>query len=108
MVKTTAKKTEAKETKDTKKFKVNSLTVLRAKQLKSSGKVSQTIAFDMEVNGIKIYGCYYLAGEKKGKEWSMIKLPEHKGSDDNYYSIVWFPISNDFVELVEEQLNELV
>lgn len=83
--------------------------VLRAKELKASGKVSTNVGFDMEVNGIKIYGCYYKEGKKDdGKQWSLITLPQTKANDGEYYSIVWFPINKELTEEIVDQIGKLL
>lgn len=46
-------------------------------------------AFDMEINGIKIYGCTVMSG-KNGR---FISFPQRKGSDRKYYNVVWFGLS---------------
>ena len=69
--------------------------VLKAKDLSKDGKT--IIGCDIEVNGIKIYGCFYKEGKKNGKEWAFVDLPKTKGKDGKYYSVVWFPMSCEFV-----------
>ena len=78
--------------------------VTRAKEIKEG-----TVAFDMEVNGVKVYGCWYREGTNKdGKEYQIINLPQEKGKDGEYYSIVWFPMSKEVRENIIEQLQKLV
>lgn len=77
--------------------------VTRAKEIKE-GK----IAFDMKVNGISVYNCWYVKGEKNGKEYEIINLPQYKGSNDKYYSYVWFPISRELKEDIISQLEKLI
>ena len=78
--------------------------VLKAKEVKD-GK----IIFDMEVNGIKIYGCWYNEYKTKdGKDGTMLSFPSYKGSDGNYYNYVWFPISTDLKANIIAQIEKLV
>ena len=65
--------------------------VLRANDFTEKSKLDTNLASDMEVNGIKIYGCWLKGGtSKNGKDYSVISLPSQKGKDDNYYRA--FPI----------------
>lgn len=78
--------------------------VTRAKEIKEG-----TVSFDMEVNGVKVYGCWYKEGiNKDGKEYQIVNLPQEKGSDEKYYSIAWFPMSKEVRENIIEQLQKLV
>ena len=78
--------------------------VLRAKDFtKDGGK--RTVSFDLKVNGITIYGMWYREyTSKEGKEGSMLSFPSQKGSDGNYYNHVWFPISADLKNAIEEKV----
>ena len=58
--------------------------VLRVKDFTEKSKLDSNVAFDMEVNGIKIYGCWFKEGTSKdGKDYSVISLPSKKGKDKN-------------------------
>ena len=79
--------------------------VLRAKDFTENSKLDTNVAFDMEVNGIKIYGCWLKEGTgKDGKEYSLISLPSQKGKDGNYYSVAWFPISKELTKEIRKQI----
>ena len=79
--------------------------VLRAKDLTEKSNLDTNVAFDMEVNGIKIYGCWLKEGTgKDGKEYSLISLPSKKGKDGNYYNVAWFPISEELTKEIREQI----
>lgn len=79
--------------------------VTRAKEIKEG-----TVAFDMKVNGVTIYGCFYREyTSKEGKEGTMITLPSQKSAkDDKYYNICFFPISKELKEEIVAQLEKLV
>lgn len=78
--------------------------VLKAKEVKD-GK----IIFAMEVNDIKIYGCWYNEYKTKdGKDGTMLSFPSYTGSDGNYYNYVWFPISTDLKANIIAQIAKLV
>ena len=79
--------------------------VLRAKDFTEKSKLDTNVAFDMEVNGIKIYGCWFKEGTSKdGKDYSVISLPSQKGKDGNYYSVAWFPISKELTKEIRNQI----
>ena len=88
-------KTEATNTYDVK--------VTRAKEVKEG-----SVAFDMVVNGVTIYGCWYRGGQKDGKEYQMISFPSQKGKDDKYYNHCWFKIDDDLKSDIIAQLQKLV
>lgn len=76
--------------------------VTRAKEFKDS------IAFDMEVNGVSIYGCWYREGTKNGKDWTMISFPSHKSGDGKYYNYAWFAITEDIKKDIIEQIKKVL
>lgn len=93
--------TKTKENEKTMNYDVK---VTRAKEVKEG-----IVAFDMVVNGVTIYGCWYREGkDKKGEEYRMISFPSHKGADDKYYNYTWFKIEDDVKEDIIAQLQKLV
>ena len=87
-----------KETKNTYDVKVT-----RAKEMDNGN-----FSFDMVVNGVTIYGCWYLEGTSKdGKDYQMISFPSQKGKDGKYYSHAWFKI-DDVKDDIIAQLQNLV
>lgn len=79
--------------------------VTRAKDITQAGKAT-TIAFDMIVNGVKVYGCTYREGVKNGKEWRLVDFPSVKGRDGEYYNRVWFPVSNELCEAIAKAIEQ--
>ena len=81
-------------------LKIDSFSVNRVHQFDNGG-----VAFDMTVNGITIYGCRVV----ETKDGDFIGLPQRKGKDGKYYSIVWARFadadSKDILAEVEKQLN---
>lgn len=78
--------------------------VTRAKEIKDG-----QVVFDMIVNGVTLYGCWYREGvSKKGEEYQMISFPSHKGDNENYYNHCWFKIEDDVKASIIEQLQKLV
>ena len=83
--------------------------VLRAKDFTENSKLDTNVAFDMEVNDIKIYWCWFKEGtDKDGKEYSLVSLPSQKGKDGNYYSVAWFPISKELTKEIREQIVKML
>ena len=92
-------------------------TTASAPQVKYECKVTrahafneQRVAFDLEVNGVMIYGMVYLEGksEKTGNEYKMISFPQEKGKDGNYYNKAFFPVSAELKDDIIAQLEKLV
>ena len=89
-----------KSSQESKKYDVQ---VTKAREVKEG-----SVAFDMEVNGISVYGCWYNEYKtKEGKEGTMISFPSYKNKD-NYYNHVWFPISKELKEYIIAQIEKLV
>lgn len=82
-------------------LKISSFSVIRARILDSGSVVA-----DLKINGITIYGCFVVQTEKG----EFISLPQRKGSDGKYYSIVWAVLSKqdteDIIKEIEKKLNE--
>lgn len=81
-------------------LKIDSFSVNRVHQFDNGG-----VTFDMTVNGIAIYGCRVV----ETKDGDFIGLPQRKGNDGKWYSIVWAKFSEadtkDILAEVEKQLN---
>lgn len=82
-------------------LKISSFSVIRARVLDSG-----SVVVDLTINGINIYGCFVVETEKG----DFISLPQRKGSDGKYYSIVWARFSKqdteDIIAEIEKKLNE--
>lgn len=78
------------------KKKENNEVTVNAKVTRAN-QVNDTVFFDMEVNGVTIYGCKVVEGSKG----DFISFPSHKGKDGKYYNHAW-------VKLTEEQSKEII
>ena len=89
----------------TKKNETNyDVKVTRAKEVKEG-----QVVFDMVVNGITIYGCWYREGtSKKGEPYQMISFPSQKADNGKYYNHCWFKIEEDVQSDIIDQLQKLV
>lgn len=76
--------------------------VTRAHEFKSGD-----ISFDMKVNGVTIYNCTYMNESAKVKK-PFVSFPSRKGSDDKYYSYVWFKISDDTLAEIEKGIEAVL
>lgn len=77
-----------REAKKTKK-EIETLVIDEFKILRAHEFDNGNTAFDIEINGIKIYGCTIM----QGKNGRFISFPQRKGSDGKYYNVVWFGLS---------------
>lgn len=79
--------------------------VTRAKEIDE-----KTVVFDMIVNGVTIYGCWYREGTsaKTGKDYQMISFPSQKSNDGKYYNHCWFKIDDENQANIIDQLQKMV
>lgn len=76
------------------------VTIKRAKEFQSGD-----IGFDMEVNGITIYGCVY----KNTDKGNFVSFPAKKNEKDGkYYNHVYFKIDDELLKEIEDKLSELL
>ena len=80
--------------------------VLKVRQFESE---NTTIAFDMEVNGITIYSCWYREYiNKNGELAEMIDFPSQKAKDGKYYHHCYFKISDELKKEIIDQIGSLL
>ena len=77
--------------------------VSRAKELDSGD-----IALDLIVNGVSIYGAFYVTREVDGKETSFLSFPSRKGSDGKYYKYVYFPMNDQQLSQLEKGIEAAI
>lgn len=68
------------------------------------------IMFDMEVNGVTIYGCSYRELQRKDGSGSFVKInfPQRKGSDEKYYNYAYFKITDDMIGEIENGIEAVL
>ena len=81
-----------------KKTVVSDLKVLRAKEYKG------TTFLDLEVNGVKIYGCRFI----ESKNGDFISFPSYKAKDGKYYNYAYVELDEAMITLIDEQLDKLL
>lgn len=88
-------------TKETNTYDVK---VTRAKEIKEG-----QVVFDMVVNGVTIYSCWYREGkDKKGNDYTMVSFPSQQAKNGKYYNHCWFKIEDDLKKEIIAQLQKLV
>ena len=88
----------------TKEANTYDVRVTRAKETKEG-----QVVFDMVVNGVTIYSCWYREGkDKNGKDYTMISFPSQKADNGKYYNHCWFKIEDNLKEEIIAQLQKLV
>lgn len=72
--------------------------------------LEKVIMFDMEVNGVSIYGCSYKTLQRKdgSGEFAKVDFPSRKGSDGNYYHLAYIKLTDDDITKIEEGINSLL
>lgn len=73
--------------------------VTRAKQFKDGG-----VVFDMQVNGVSIYGCRVI----ESKNGDFVSFPSYKGSDGKYYSHAWVKLSDEDTKSIVKQVEDMI
>lgn len=78
--------------------KIYNLEVKRAKEYKN------TLFFDVEINGVMIYGCRFI----EGKNGDFVSFPSYKGNDGKYYSHCYIKLDEAAISLIDEQIDKLL
>ena len=98
---------------------------MKAKTTKTEGKTSNVsinvkvsrvhqfdekhIAFDADINGIKISGMNYIVyTNKQDEDGFIINFPSRQGKDGEYYNICWCPLSKKVRNSIKAQIEELL
>lgn len=85
--------------------------VLRAKDFtKDDAKENEcSIVFDMKVNGVTIYGCWYRTGsDKKGEDYEMVSFPSQKGKDGKYYNHAYVQLQQSDIDLIAKAIDSML
>lgn len=84
-----------------KKKEANEVVTVEAKVTRAN-QVNDTVFFDMEINGVTIYGCKVVEGSKG----DFISFPSHKGKDGKYYNHAWVKLSDNDTQAIIAQVEE--
>ena len=85
--------------------------VLRAKDFtKDDAKENEcSIVFDMKVNGVTIYGCWYRTGsDKKGEDYEMVSFPSQKGKDGKYYNHAYVQLQQSDIDFISDEIEKML
>ena len=85
--------------------------VLRAKDFtKDDAKENEcSIVFDMKVNGVTIYGCWYRTGsDKKGEDHEMVSFPSQKGKNGKYYNHAYVQLQQSDIDFISSEIEKLL
>ena len=72
--------------------------VIRANQ------VSDTVYFDVTINGVTIYGCRVVECSKG----DFVSFPSHKGKDGKFYNHAWVKLSDEDTAGIVKQVEEML
>lgn len=85
---------------------INTITISDYKVLRAIVCKNDNVLFDLELNGVRIYGLSVIAG----RNGDFIAFPQRQGKDGKYYSIAWAKLSEedtkDILAEVERIINE--
>lgn len=67
------------------------------------------VFFDMHVNGVAIYGCSWIEGQRNdGTEYRFVSFPSHKGKDGKYYNYAYVKLSENDLDSIEKVLQDVI
>lgn len=67
-----------------------------------ANQVNDIVFFDVDINGVMIYGCKVIEGSKG----DFISFPSHKGKDGKYYNYAYIKLSDDQTKEIIEQVEQ--
>lgn len=88
--------------------KNHEINVTRARLFSGSNGKPDAVVFDMVVNGVSLYGCRFVEGEKNGKPYKFVSFPNYKGSDGKYYSHCWVSLTDEDTANIETALHKII
>lgn len=94
--------TKAKTKKDTKEreyIEVRSASVSNVR-LVSGKSGGELVFFTLQINGVFINNCHVV----EGKNGDFISFPQYKGSNDQYYNVVYCALSDEDSKKILEQV----
>lgn len=69
-----------------------------------ANQVDDLVFFDVEINGVTIYGCKVV----EGKNGDFISFPSHKGKDGKYYNHVYIKLSDEQSKEIISQVENML
>lgn len=76
-----------------------------------NGRISFNATFGMgssddPIRLVTVYGLTWVEGEKDGKEYSFVSMPQQKAKDGNYYNHCYLTISEELKDDIASQIEE--
>lgn len=81
--------------------------VTRAKYFEATANKPEAYIFDMEVNGVSIYNCRWIEGEKDGKPYKFVSFPNYK-SGERYYNYCYVKLSDEDINTIESMIYRIL
>ena len=97
-----AKKNSKKKSEEREFIKVDSHEVLDVRVIDT--KNGDMVLFTLVLNGIKIYRCRVATG----KNGDFISMPQTKGSNGQYYNVVYAPLSDEDTKTILEEIQTAI
>ena len=69
-----------------------------------ANQVEDLVYFDVEINGVTIYGCKVV----EGKNGDFISFPSHKGKDGKYYNYAYIKLSDEQTKEIISQVENML
>ena len=69
-----------------------------------ANQVEDLVFFDVEINGVTIYGCKVV----EGKNGDFISFPSHKGKDGKYYNHAYIKLTDDQSKDIISQVENML
>ena len=81
---------------------VDAFEILRVKDART--KSGGCVYFDIKINGVTIYGCRVVEGQKT----DFIGYPSQKGNDGKWYNIVYVPLADADQKLILDAVEAML
>ena len=69
-----------------------------------ANQVDDLVFFDVEINGVTIYGCKVV----EGKNGDFISFPSHKGKDGKYYNHAYIKLTDEQAKYIISQVENML
>ena len=97
-----AKKNSKKKTEEREFIKVDSHEVLDVRVIDT--KNGDMVLFTLVINGVKIYSCRVATG----KNGDFISMPQTKGGNEQYYNVVYAPLSEEDTKAILDEVQTAI
>lgn len=91
-----------KEEKEIEYTTLHGFEVLRVKDART--KNGGCVYFDVKINGVTIYGCRVVEGQKA----DFIGYPSQKGNDGKWYNIAYVPLADEDQKMIIDAVENML